>query len=503
MKTLLRLLIGIISVIGVESALASSSASDPSSAMSPSVAGLGQIHFPTSTQSEKAQQWFLRGVLLLHSFQYDDAKEAFQQAQTIDANFAMAYWGEAMTENHPLWQEQYKRQAREILNKLGPTSEARLAKAPTQREKGYIQAVELLFGEGTKLERDLAYLKAMKRLSEEFPDDQEAAAFHALALLGSRQGKRDFRTYMKAAAIGEAIFQKNPHHPGAVHYLIHSYDDPIHAPLGLRAANVYGDLAPAASHAQHMPSHIFMSLGMWEQVIQANETSWASSEARIKEKGLTHEDRPYHTLHWLEYGYLQEGRDLKAKALLNIMAKDAETTPTPYTRGYLAAMNATFIIETRQWDVGRMGADRSGIRFTSAASELFSIGMSGINTQQIKIAQQALIELQSLVESQSSSPSSNDRQAGQVLSTALEGLLFLKQNNTPKGLQLIQEATKMEDLLPYTYGPPFPIKPAHELAGEVFLELNQNDKAKREFELALDRAPQRALALEGLARSIN
>ena len=192
-----------------------------------------------------------------------------------------------MTENHPLWLEQNTTEAHKILNRLASTEEARLAKAPTQREKGYLQAVHLLYGEGDKLNRDLAYAEAMRQLSVNFPEDLEAAAFYALALLGSEQGQRNFRTYMKAAAIGEEIFHKNPQHPGAVHYLIHSYDDPIHAPLGLRAARVYGSLAPAASHAQHMPSHIFMALGMWEEVVKANQAAWAASEARIKQKGLT------------------------------------------------------------------------------------------------------------------------------------------------------------------------------------------------------------------------
>ena len=145
--------------------------------------------------------------------------------------------------------------------------------------------------------------------------------------------------------------------------MIHSYDDPIHAPLGLRAARVYSSLAPAASHAQHMPSHIFMALGMWEEVITANEAAWASSEARIKRKGLTISARPYHTLKWLMYAYLQAGRVQDAKRVLNMIEEDAQQSQSRYARGYQASMRAMYIVETQEWDSSHLNEDRSGLQF--------------------------------------------------------------------------------------------------------------------------------------------
>ena len=217
---------------------------------------LGKIHFPTSGSPE-AQEHFLRGALLLHSFEYDDARDAFRAAREVEPDFAMAAWGEAMTYNHPLWLRQNPDEARAALEQLAPTPEARLAKAPTEREKGYLRAVEILYGDGDKLARDLAYAETMGELSARFPEDLDAAAFHALALLGTCHDGRDTATYMRAAAIVEEVFAENPEHPGAAHYLIHSYDDPVHAPLGLRAARLYAEIAPAAVHALHMPSHVF------------------------------------------------------------------------------------------------------------------------------------------------------------------------------------------------------------------------------------------------------
>jgi hypothetical protein len=212
---------------------------------------LGHIDFPTSASGE-AQEHFVQGVLLLHSFEYADAREEFQAASKIDPAFAMAYWGEALTFTHPVWVEQDESAGRAVLARLGPTREARLAKAPTQREKDYLSAVEILYGDGDKVARDAAYAQAMGSVMKKYPDDLEAAALYAVALLGTCEYERQFPVYMRAAAVAEEVFAKNPQHPGAVHYLIHAYDDPVHAPLGLRPARVYAKLAGSASHALHI-----------------------------------------------------------------------------------------------------------------------------------------------------------------------------------------------------------------------------------------------------------
>ena len=223
----------------------------------------------------------------MHSFEYDDAKDAFDEAQKADPGFAMAYWGEAMTYNHAVWQQTAPDLAKAALARLAPTPEARLAKAPTAKEKDWIASLDALYGPGDKLARDLAYAEAMRRMYEKYPGDDEVAAFYALALLGTSHGGRDFSIYMKAAAIVEQVYSKNPQHPGAAHYLIHSYDDPIHAPLGLRYADAYSKIAPAASHALHMPSHIYFALGMWDEAAAINERSVKAADARRAERSST------------------------------------------------------------------------------------------------------------------------------------------------------------------------------------------------------------------------
>src|SRR5258708_5524860 len=169
--------------------------------------------------------------------------------------------------------EQDLEAARAVLNRLAPTAEERSAKAPTPREKAYMGSLELLYGRGEKAERDRAYSEAMGALSEKFPDDPDAAAFYALSLLGTAHEGRDIPTYMKAAGILEPLFYRYPQHPGIAHYLIHACDDPVHASLALPAARAYSKIAPDAGHAQHMCSHIFLALGMWDDVVRANETA--------------------------------------------------------------------------------------------------------------------------------------------------------------------------------------------------------------------------------------
>ena len=199
-------------------------------------ADLGRVDFPTSGKPG-AQAHFLRGVAALHSFWYDEAADAFREAQKADPAFSLAYWGEAMTHNHPIWSEQDRDAALAVL--------ARAPKAPTERERAWMAAVEALYGEGEKPARDRAYAEAMRALHERFPEDLEAASFYALSLIGpaltnGKTGPDRDRDLMKAAGVLEVFFDRNPEHPGVLHYLIHAYDDPSHAALGMRAARLYG-----------------------------------------------------------------------------------------------------------------------------------------------------------------------------------------------------------------------------------------------------------------------
>jgi tetratricopeptide (TPR) repeat protein len=502
----------------------------------PPATGLGELDFPTSG-APGAQPAFLRGVLLLHSFEYEDAAAAFRQAQQADPGFAMAYWGEAMTCNHPIWQEQDPPAARAVLHRLGGTAAARLAKAPTAREKGYLEAVETLFsaaaedapgaaggpaGEAGKPDRDRAYAEAMRRVHEAYPDDLEAASFYALALLGTAETGRDIPTYMRAAAVAEEVFSRNPSHPGAVHYLIHSYDDPVHAALGLRPARVYARIAPAAAHALHMPSHIFFALGMWDEAVAANEASWAAAEARRQRQGLPLEARGYHALAWLAYAYLQQGRHAEARSLLATMAADAHQSGSPRTRMHLAVMRAAHLIETRGGAADLPAADGSGLGLDPAAAGLFATAYAELRGGDAAAARRRLAELQALRQpGEPAGIGDAGRKAGGnygantgptmhhtpqqgsagVMEVELTALLDFAAGQRDEAVALASQAALAEDATSFEFGPPMVVKPAHELAGELLFELGRYAEARRHFEQALARAPGRALSLLGLARA--
>jgi tetratricopeptide (TPR) repeat protein len=269
-------------------------------ASSSSVANLGEVEFKTSG-SEKAQQHFLHGLAALHSFWYKEALDAFRKSTEIDPDFAMGYWGEAMAHNHPLWEEQDIEAAKKVLSKIPDNAKI------SSREKDYINAVRILYGIGEKQSRDEAYSKAMDNLRQNYPDDLEAACFYALSLLGSARGAENkFHMNVQAGAIGLEIFQKKPNHPCAAHYTIHAFDHPDLAVLALPAARRYAQIAPASHHAQHMPAHIFVQLGMWPEAAKANNAGWMSSIAWVEREGLPKEKRGYHSLQWLHYVLLQQ-----------------------------------------------------------------------------------------------------------------------------------------------------------------------------------------------------
>src|SRR5918994_2007147 len=277
---------------------------------------LGVISFENSG-APAAQPDFIKGVAALHNFQYPLAARAFQRAQAADPDFALAYWGEAMSYDHAVWHEQDTKSARAVLARLGATPEARAAKAKTPREKAYLAAVETLFSEGGEDDRERRYALAMEQLHTKYPDDVDATCFYALALMGTSNEGRDVPTYMRAAALMQDIFARNPQHPGAAHYLIHAVDDSVHAPLGLRAADAYAKIAPDSPHAQHMTSHIYLALGMWDETVAANERTIRLS----KTSGCGH------AVTWLGYAYLQQGRFADARRLTEACGEEMRTHP--------------------------------------------------------------------------------------------------------------------------------------------------------------------------------
>ncbi len=452
---------------------------------------LGSVTFPTSGRAV-AQERFVEGVLWLHSFEYESAAGAFREAQQIEPDFAMAYWGEAMTYNHSLWQQRDREAAAAALERLAPTPDARRARARTEREKMFLGAVEALWAEGPKAERDTAYYYAMQELTAAYPDDPEAQAFYALSILGLSQGVRVFSSYMRAGAIAEGIHRTHPEHPGAAHYAIHSFDDPIHAPLGLHAARAYSKIAPDAAHAQHMTTHIFVALGMWDDVVSQN----------IVAAGLTGW-WPGHYTAWLEYGYAQQGRSDTAQAHLERAWRNLGDSPSTGRRAYLSSMRAHYLVNTRRWadPVIEWEIDLSGASTVAKAKEAFALGYAAFERGDRAVATDHLATLSELTGSDDVGWYGGNESVPLILETELAAMTLLADGAADEALALMHEATALEDAMPMEYGPPDVAKPSHELLGEMLLELGRPAEAQAEFERALALAPNRALSLAGLSRA--
>src|SRR5437899_5565423 len=312
---------------------------------------LGTVHFPVSCTPD-AQETFEKGVALLHSFWYEESEKAFLDVEKQDPKCAMAYWGEAMSLWHQLWNRPdaptIKRASAE-LKKAG-----KMKAGTTDRERDYIQALKAFYSNSKKADhgpRAMAYSVAMEKVYRKYPDDHEAAAFYALSLLAAEpDNDTTFANRKEAGAVLEKLFAVEPNHPGVVHYLIHSYDKPQLAQLGLPAARRYAQIAPAAPHALHMPSHMFARLGLWQDDIDSNLASIAATRktAAMHMGGAGHQ---YHAMDFLVYAYLQSGREAEAQRVY----EEVKTLPSEKEYGFdphafaLARFPAIYAVELHHW----------------------------------------------------------------------------------------------------------------------------------------------------------
>jgi tetratricopeptide (TPR) repeat protein len=308
--------------------------------------GMGKLDFPTSC-APKAQVRFLSGMLALHSFEYETAREEFVAAQGLDAKCAMAIWGEAMSNNASLWGRQDTGAGREALAKA-----AQLLDKLPEKERAWLEAANVLFGIDDKVDkpsRETAYAATMRQMHAKWPDDDEVTAFFALSLMqASHPADKSIRLRMEAGSLVLQLFAKHPNHPGAAHYTIHAFDDPDHAIIALPAARAYAQVAPDASHARHMPSHIFVQLGMWDEAIASCESAWAYSQAfaeRKQRKGWG----DWHSKSWLVSMYLQEGRPVKAREALDAFVAGMRGDSPGVVGAYVDAVT-TINDETGHWE---------------------------------------------------------------------------------------------------------------------------------------------------------
>ena len=460
---------------------------------------IGTVSFANSG-SAAAQRPFLRGLALLHSFEYDDARTAFRDAERADSGFAMAYWGEALTFAQLLWGIDYADSARTGLARLGPTRDARLARAKTERERLYGAAVEALFDTTSLKSRTQGYVAGLRTVAAANPNDLDARALLAIALLmePASSTAEDKAQTEEAIALAQSVFAKAPQHPGGAHYLIHAADNPKYAAKGLAAARAYAKIAPDAEHALHMPSHIFVQVGAWDDVVSSNERAWAASRAWVKSHGLPGTELSFHTLWWLQYGYLQQGRYAAARALMDTVrlaldGTDWVTSDAIDARYAQLQFSYLYARETGDWSVYGGHAPDPAVanpKVTGDRAQFFAMAATAgraFIAAQVGDTAPAKEMLESLPE------------RAVIARGEAAGLLAKARGDTTNWIASLESAAKVDAGVAHL-GPPGSY-PASELLGDALLAVGRAKDAVAAYRQQLELMPNRSRTLLLLARA--
>ena len=466
--------------------------------------GLGRVHFETSC-TPQAQEKFDRGLAMLHSFFYPNSVQAFTDAAAADPQCAIAYWGIAISSRPnplilPLTPAALK-------NGLDAVEKGKTIGAKTERERDWLEAIELYYKDYDKVdqtERGLAYEKAMEALMQKYPDDPEAAIFCALALDETAlPGDKTYAKQLKAGAILEEILAKLPDHPGALHYLIHTYDYPPLAQRGLDAANKYAEVAPAAPHAQHMPSHTYSMLGLWAQSVASNTKArtLAREQAATLWPGATSPSEP-HLLDFMEYALLQMGQEGAAKQLRDdsnaIKKLGFEALPS-YTG--LAAVPARFALERQAWKEAAALEPR-GSQFPQAeAITYFARAMGSARSGDLAAAERDVGKLRELRAALENASQSYWATQVEIQMLAASAWIAQAKGESETALKLMRAAADLEDSSEKHIAMENRLYPMRELLGDLLLERQQPGPALTEYETSLVSTPNRLRGLCGAARA--
>jgi tetratricopeptide (TPR) repeat protein len=459
---------------------------------------LGTVNFPTSC-SKAAQKPFERGLALLYSFEYEVAEKQFKDVATVDTKCAMAYWGQAMSLFHQLWDrpsEADLKQGHELLE------HARQLKPGTRRERDYIDAAAAFYSDSDTAnhkKRVAEYAEAMSRLYARYPQDREAGVLYSLALLTSAPERDPRQTNeRKAVAILNKLFSEQPDHPGVAHYIIHACDNPQMASLGLEAARKYAAIAPSSPHAVHMPSHIFARLGLWQEDIHSNLTAIAEAD-KMEVMHLHVLHHKLHSMDFLQYAYLQIGDNAKAKAVLekalSIPREQVMADFQNYMDDMLASFPANFAIETRQWDTAMKLQPNTSNTASVQSVTWWAHAVAAGHLHDADGAVDALKHYDELLEAIRKGPRPYTADRLQPERKLMQAWVYYAQNKNDEALRQMREVADEQD----TVGKGETELPAREMLADMLLELKRPAEALAEYEVALKTDPNRFNGLYGAA----
>ncbi len=466
----------------------------------------GELQFKV-TGNEEINKDFNLGIKLLHSFEYDEAEKVFARIIDVHPASAMAYWGVAMSNFHPLWTPPSEA---ELIKGTKALKLANSIQEKSEKEKDYINAIGAFYHDWQKKDhrsRCLDFEKAMEKLYNKYPGDKESAIFYALALTAAADPTdQSFTRQKKAGALLSSLYPGNPNHPGIVHYIIHAYDSPQLAELALPAARKYASVAPSSAHALHMPSHIFTRLGLWDESIRSNLASVSNAQCYAKASGITgHWDEELHGLDYLVYAYLQQGDNTRAKNQLDYVASMKLVQPLNFKVAYaFAAIPSRYLLENRLWAAAaKLEANYAGIQWKNFPWQKAIVHstrlMGAIHTG---ATVDALAEMNKLKAIHADLvKQKNDYQARQVevkIKTG-EAWMLLKKENRGEALRMMEEAADMEDKAEKHPVTPGEVIPAREYLADMLLEVNEPARALVMYEADLAKNQHRFNGLYGAA----
>jgi tetratricopeptide (TPR) repeat protein len=468
---------------------------------------LGHVQFPTSCSPE-VQPTFTRGMALLHSFAYVEASRTFADVAAKDPGCAMAQWGIAMSNFHPIWGPPTETEF--TAGRAAAQKAATLAKA-SGRERDYIAAIGAFYqGDGVPhATRVVTFEKAMATVAKKHPKDREAQIFHALAMLGVAYNSPPDKTYARQKQVAEILnrlLPLEPDHPGIAHYMIHSFDYPELAQLALPAARAYAKIAPSAPHALHMPSHIFTRLGMWQESIESNLSSAATAQEWIARThpGATAFDA-LHAMDYLEYAYLQSGQDEKAREIAEEVGKVASVDIPSFQAGFsLAAIPARYALERRAWkDAAALTVRPAAFPWEkypfAEANVHFARAVGGARSGDLKTAREAVAKLESLQAALRGSKGFDWATQVEIQRRAAAGWLARAEGKDDEAVALMRSAADLEDSADKHPVTPGSILPAREQLADLYVELGEPAHAMIEYEASLRSAPARFNSYDGAA----
>jgi tetratricopeptide (TPR) repeat protein len=474
---------------------------------------LGVVHFAVSCKPQ-AQKQFDRAVAWLHSFEYEEAEKAFTEVTVADPQCGMGYWGVAMSNYHPLWAPP---SAAELKKGWTAVEKAKAAGARSQREQGYIAAVEVFYKDNDTLDhrqRAFAYSDAMKQLSASNPSDREAAVFYALTLIATGMMSQD-KTYARekqAAEILNRVLTREPRHPGVSHYLIHSYDYPALAELALPAARSYAKIAPASAHAQHMPSHIFTRMGLWSEAINSNlDAHRAAKSFAVRNHMPGAWDEQLHAMDYLAYAYLQRGQDKLAAGVLDELYKLQRVDPPTFKVAYaFTAIPSRYALERRQWrEAAQLSLPASQLRdyllehFPWAKAHIhYARAIGAARSGDTGSARREVDELWRIKEALTLVKGDYDwAKQVDIESKVASAWLAYAEGRQEEAVRMLRTAADLDDATDKHPVTPGALLPVREQLADLLLEMRQPAEALREFEVSFRSTPNRFNGLYGAARA--